>query len=83
LLSTARTLECEPIHEPVPGGGYPFWSISGQQVEILPSGQRRSTEEPAPITQVTIDSRPNYEALVAELGTLVAQAATLPAQYLQ
>jgi hypothetical protein len=42
-----------------------------------------ATEEPAPITQVTIDSRPNYEALVAELGTLVAQAATLPAQYLQ
>jgi phage tail sheath protein FI len=42
-----------------------------------------ATEEPAPITQVTIDSRPNYAALVAELGTLVAQAATLPAQYLQ
>jgi|GEM_PF-744100 len=42
-----------------------------------------ATEEPAPIVQVTIDSRPNYEALVAELGTLVAQAATLPAQYLQ
>lgn len=42
-----------------------------------------ATEEPAPITQVTIDSRPNYEALVAELGALVAQAATLPAQYLQ
>ena len=38
-----------------------------------------ATEEPAPITRVWIDSRPNYEALVAELGTLVAQAATLPA----
>ena len=42
-----------------------------------------ATEEPAPITRVWIDSRPNYEALVAELGTLVAQAATLPAIYLQ
>ena len=42
-----------------------------------------ATEEPAPITQVTIDSRPNYEALVAELATLVTQAATIPAQYLQ
>jgi phage tail sheath protein FI len=41
-----------------------------------------ATEEPAPITQVTIDSRPNYEALVVELGTLVAQAASLPAVYL-
>ncbi len=42
-----------------------------------------ATEEPAPIVNVTIDSRPNYEALVAELGTLVAQAASLPAQYIQ
>jgi phage tail sheath protein FI len=41
-----------------------------------------ATEEPAPITQVTIDSRPNYEALSVELGTLVAQAASLPAVYL-
>ena len=42
-----------------------------------------ATEEPAPITKVTIDSRPNYEALVELLGALVAQAATLPAQFLQ
>lgn len=42
-----------------------------------------ATEEPAPIVNVTIDSRPNYEALVAELGTLVSQAASLPAAYLQ
>ena len=39
-------------------------------------------EEPAPITQVTIDSRPFYEALTAELATLVAQAAQLPARFL-
>lgn len=36
-----------------------------------------ATEEPAPITQVTIDSRPNYQALVAELGTLISQAASM------
>jgi len=39
-------------------------------------------EEPAPIVQVTIDSRPYYEALEVELATLVAQAATYLPQYL-
>jgi len=39
-------------------------------------------EEPAPITQVTIDSRPYYEALEVELATLVSQAATYLPQYL-
>jgi len=39
-------------------------------------------EEPAPIAQVTINSGPYYEALTYELGTLIAQAAQLPAQYL-
>lgn len=37
-----------------------------------------ANEGPAPIMQVTIDSRPNYTALEAELATLVAQAAQLP-----
>lgn len=41
------------------------------------------TEEPAPITQVTIDSRPYYAALTEELGTLVAQANTLVPQFIQ
>lgn len=41
-----------------------------------------ATEEPAPITQITIDSRPYYQALEVELGTLIAQAATLVPQYL-
>ena len=41
-----------------------------------------ATEEPAPITQITIDSRPNYQALVEELGALISQAASLPAVYL-
>lgn len=40
------------------------------------------TEEPAPIRQVWIDSRPYYQALEVELSTLVAQAATLVPQYL-
>ena len=40
------------------------------------------SEEPAPIAVVTIDSRPYYAALEAELGTLVAQAATLVPQFL-
>ena len=38
-------------------------------------------EEPAPITQITIDSRPFYKALEVELATLIAQAATLVPQY--
>jgi len=42
-----------------------------------------ASEEPAPITHVTVDSRPNYQALVEELGTLIAQAASLPAVYLR
>jgi phage tail sheath protein FI len=40
------------------------------------------SEEPAPIMQVTIDSRPYYQALEVELATIVAQAATLVPQYL-
>jgi phage tail sheath protein FI len=42
-----------------------------------------ASEEPAPIMQVTIDSRPYYKALEVELATIVAQAATIPEQYLQ
>lgn len=41
-----------------------------------------ASEHPAPIVQVTIDSRPYYQALEVELAALVAQAATLPARYL-
>ncbi|WP_051949254.1 hypothetical protein [Methylosinus sp. PW1] len=39
------------------------------------------SEEPAPIAQVTIDSRPYYEALVEELATLVTQSATIVGQF--
>lgn len=39
-------------------------------------------EGPAAITQVTIDSRPYYAALTAELQTLIAQAATLVPQFI-
>ena len=40
-----------------------------------------NNETPAPIMQVTVDSRPYYQALTVELATIVAQAATLVPQY--
>ncbi len=40
-----------------------------------------AAENPAPIMQVTVDSRPYLAALEVELATLVAQAATLVPQY--
>jgi hypothetical protein len=39
------------------------------------------SEEPAPIAQVTIDSRPYYAALTQELATLVTQSATIVGQF--
>ena len=53
--------------------------------DALRQGQFRvffASEHPAPIMQVTIDSRPYYPALQVELATLVAQAATLVPQYI-
>ena len=62
------------------------FEAAGNSANDLRQGKFRvffATEEPAPITQVTIDSRPNYEALVVELSTLIAQSASIPAVYLQ
>ncbi len=43
---------------------------------------RFANEPPAPITHVTVDSTDYPEALEVELATLIAQAATIPAQYI-
>ncbi|RFB80394.1 hypothetical protein [Methylovirgula sp. 4M-Z18] len=61
------------------------FNAADNSVDALRQGQfaiAYNQEEPAPITQVTVNSGPYREALTFELSTLIAQAAQLPAQFL-
>ncbi|MBY6239796.1 hypothetical protein [Methylosinus sp. Sm6] len=69
------------------GGSIGFkveFAAGSNSAENLAQGRFRVAyyaETPAPITRVDIDAYPFAEALTAELSTLVAQAATIQAQY--
>jgi phage tail sheath protein FI len=69
------------------GGSIGFkveFAASANSPENLGQGRFRVAyyaETPAPITRVDIDSYPFSEALTAELAALVAQAATIQAQF--
>jgi len=61
------------------------FEAASNSVDDLRQGKFRvvyAQEEPAPIVQVTIDSRPFQQALEVELATIVSQADSLTPQFL-